>query len=519
MGDSEPEADFERSLSFDSTLAHETETGRMSAFSAMMGGAECSTSSNPLSQFIKAGHQDHSLHQSGPLAPHHQQQSMRSHTPQQHNDEAQRFFEQPPTVAGPLGGGGLDQLRSEIDAMARVAMKPTGAAPGLDQQREWASQYRPAGANLLPADMARMQDQFRLPQGAEGRPSDFAQEFHQHLAATSSAPASSVSAAGPSMYGQARPGFAPSYGAFGSAGGGMGMGMHSYASPMHSNYATRPPPQQQQADLKGKGRFVELDDADWEAQFAQVAAAGETSTTTQSAEPHQTTTSAAQEQEDSTANLLDHGEINLDASESDAQLLKDLESTWAAMRNQLDSNTATSDAELAQWESQFGSQFNDLHGSPLLDGDDADDLFDEMPQRMRRAQWNKDNVDQFLQDQTPFPYQEENDYLDHADPYAEGMRLLQEGAPLSEAALAFEAACRKEESRAEAWKAAGETWAADEREAKGIRALEKAVACGGPAGVAAWLVSLFCESLSSPALFQSFFADHLRTYLVGIDSP
>ncbi|KWU41022.1 TPR-like protein [Rhodotorula sp. JG-1b] len=418
----------------------------MSAFSAMMGGAECSTSSNPLSQFIKAGHQDHSLHQSGPLAPHQQQQSMRSHTPQQqqqHNDEAQRFFEQPPTAAGgPLGGGGLDQLRSEIDAMARVAMKqPNGAAPGLEQQREWASQYRPAGANLLPADMARMQDQFRLPQGAEGRPSDFAQEFHQqHLAATSSS--ASASAAGPSMYGQARPGFAPSYGAFGSAGGGMGMGMHSYASPMHSNYATPPPPpQQQQVDVKGKGRFVELDDADWEAQFAQ----------------------------------------------SDAQLLKDLESTWAAMRNQLDSNTATSDAELAQWESQFGSQFNDLHGSPLLDGDDADDLFDEMPQRMRRAQWNKDNVDQFLQDQTPFPYQEENDYLDHADPYAEGMRLLQEGAPLSEAALAFEAACRKDESRAEAWKAAGETWAADEREAKGIRALEKAVACGGPAGVAAWL--------------------------------
>lgn len=288
----------------------------MSAFSAMMGGAECSTSSNPLSQFIKAGHQDHSLHQSGPLAPHQQQQSMRSHTPQQHNDEAQRFFEQPPTAAGgPLGGGGLDQLRSEIDAMARVAMKqPNGAAPGLEQQREWASQYRPAGANLLPADMARMQDQFRLPQGAEGRPSDFAQEFYQqHLAATSSS--ASASAAGPSMYGQARPGFAPSYGAFGSAGGGMGMGMHSYASPMHSNYATPlPPPQQQQVDVKGKGRFVELDDADWEAQFAQVAAAGETAT--QSAEPHQaTTTSAAQEQEDSTANLLDHGEINLDASE------------------------------------------------------------------------------------------------------------------------------------------------------------------------------------------------------------
>ncbi|GAA5977675.1 hypothetical protein JCM10908_005053 [Rhodotorula pacifica] len=453
----------------------------MSAFSAMMGGAECSTSSNPLSQFIKAGHQDHSLHQSGPLLHGNGPgTSMRSHTPQQQqqpNDDAQRFFDQAPAQGG--SGMAMDQLRSEIDAMARIAMKP-----GQHESREWASQYRPAGANLLPADMARMQDQFRMPHSVEGRPSDFAAEFQQqqqhHHMAPSAASASAAVTPGPSMYAQARPGFAPSYGAFG--GGGGGMGMQSYA-PMHTSYAM--PQAATTADVKGKGRFVELDDADWEAQFAQVAA---DESTTKSAEPHQATTaSAAQEQEDSTANLLDHGEIDLDASESDAQLLKDLESTWAAMRNQLDSNTATTDAELAQWESQFGSQFNDLHGSPLLDGDEADDLFDEMPQRMRRAQWNKDNVDQFLQDQTPFPYQEENDYLEHADPYAGGMRLLQEGAPLSEAALAFEAACRKDETRAEAWKAAGETWAADEREVKGIRALEKAVACGGPAGVAAWL--------------------------------
>ncbi|GAA5860749.1 hypothetical protein JCM3774_006273 [Rhodotorula dairenensis] len=449
----------------------------MSAFSAMMGGAECSTSSNPLSQFIKAGHQDHSLHHAGPAnsSPAHHATSMRSHTPlQQHNsDEAQRFFEQPPAGGGPLV---MDQLRSEIDAMARVALKPQ--QHGAADSREWASQYRPAGANLLPADVARIQDQFRLP--SSGRPSDFAQEFHQQQLHPADATIT-ASTAGPSM---ARAGFAPSYGAFG---GGMtssmgmgGMGMHhSYAPAMHSSYAAAPQPSTAAADVKGKGRIVELDDADWEAQFAQVDAAA-------TAEPN-AAVPAAQEHEASTANLLDHGAIDLDANESDAQLLKDLESTWAAMRNQLDSNSATSDAELAQWEAQFGSQFNDLHGSPLLDGDEADDLFDEMPQRMRRAQWNKDNVDQFLQDQTPFPYQDENHYLDHSDPYADGLRLLHEGAPLSEAALAFEAACRKDEHRAEAWKAAGETWAADEREAKGIRALEKAVACGGPAGVAAWL--------------------------------
>ena len=34
----------------------------MSAFSAMMGGAECSTSSNPLSSLLKQQQADHSLH-------------------------------------------------------------------------------------------------------------------------------------------------------------------------------------------------------------------------------------------------------------------------------------------------------------------------------------------------------------------------------------------------------------------------------------------------------------------------
>lgn len=462
----------------------------MSAFAAMMGGAECSTSANPLSQLAKASHQDHSLHYAGAHSANAgpAQASMRSMTPQHHAnapDDAQRFFDRG-EQHHPLG---MDPLRAEIDAMGRTALKSDRLHP---EQREWASQYHPAGANLLPADLARLEDQFRMPDPHDGRPSDFAQEFHLHRQQQQQrgSPAPSMSMAGGSSSAAysahaiaARPaGFAPSYGAFAGGGGGMG-GMSSYM-PMHT--APVPPPQQQ-ADTKGKGRFVELDDADWEAQFAQVASSSGATTTT-AAEPHQA--SAAQEQEDSTANLLEHGELDLEATESDAQLLKDLESTWKAMRTQLDANASTSDAELAQWEAQFGSQFNDLHGSPLLDADEADNLFDNLPASVR-AQWNKDNVDSFLQDQTPFPFNEENDYLEHADPYAEGMRLLQDGAPLSEAALAFEAACRKDESRAEAWKAAGETWAADEREVKGIRALEKAVACGGPAGVAAWLVSPF----------------------------
>ncbi|BGP33853.1 Peroxisomal membrane signal receptor PTS1 [Rhodotorula toruloides] len=445
------------------------------AFSAMMGGAECSTSSNPLHSLLKQQQTDHSLHHggfhAGPSSS--QGSSMRSYTgtPNQ-AEEADRFFQmqQQQAAAGGAGPLAMDQMRRELE---NVASGPAGAIKG---DREWASQYHPAGSSLSPAEMARMEEQFRMQQH-QGMPSDFAAEFRQqhHFPATSAAPAFAPAApASSSSAVYSRPGFAPSYGAYGGSGGMMGM--RSFMPSASPSLAQ----QQPQQDAKGKGRFVELDDADWEAQFAKI---GDATTAEPAAKEAEQQQPAEAQKESETANLFD-GEIPLDATESDQQLLKDLEATWASLKTQLNSS-ATSDAELAKWEAQFGSQFNDIHGSPLLDDDDGGFL--RTPDIRRAPMWTPENVDSFLQDQTPFPFNEENEYMQRADPYADGMRLLAEGAPLSEAALAFEAACRQDEGRAEAWKAAGETWAADEREVKGIRALEKAVACGGPAGVGAWL--------------------------------
>ncbi|GAA6037370.1 hypothetical protein JCM8097_008534 [Rhodosporidiobolus ruineniae] len=434
------------------------------AFAAMMGGAECSTSSNPLHGLLKQQDASGSILNQG-FAPgasgSGQGASMRSWTGtptgQLAGDEADRFFQQQQHPAAGPSPMSMEGMRRELDNVARV---PQGAYKG---DREWASQYQHAGSSLSPADMARMEEQFRQQQ-QQGRPSDFASEFHQqgHFAPaggpamSGAAPASSSSA----MY--SRPGFS-SYG--GGYGGGM-MGMRSFGG----GYAPQQPAVQQ--DVKGKGRFVELDDADWAAHFDR---AGE------AVDSGETATSEAAQKD--TVNLLDDGEIKLEPTEADDQLLKDLESTWANLKGQLNTANAT-DAELAKWESQFGSQFNDLHDGLDLD---ADDDFLQTPEIRRPEQWTRDNVDLFLRSDAPFPFNEENKYLEAADPYAEGMRLLAEGAPLSQAALAFEAACKQDPSRGEAWKAAGETWAADEREMKGIRALEKAVACGGPEGIAAWM--------------------------------
>jgi peroxin-5 len=252
---------------------------------------------------------------------------------------------------------------------------------------------------------------------------------------------------------------------------------------MYQNHL-RPQPQMNETDLgKGKNRFVELDDKSWDQEFERAASTSQQPQTQQVEGP-------IEDKEVTKANLLAEGEIDIDATESDAQLMKDLEATWSQLKGQLDASSQ-SDKDLAAWESQYGSQFNDLH----LSEDEGEDGMFGIPELRRGKEWTRENVDGFLEDQSPFPYSEENGYLDTQDPYEEGMRLLAQGAPLSEAALAFEAACRKDETRAEAWKAAGETWAADEREAKGIRALEKAVACGGPQGVAAWMVSLTVSSV------------------------
>lgn len=258
---------------------------------------------------------------------------------------------------------------------------------------------------------------------------------------------------------------------------GMGMGemgmMGSMGGmgAMGSMYGGVPGPQQADVVGKGKGRFVELDDADWETHFARV---GESVSV---AEPMTEEGRA----EPTTMNLLD-GDIVLDASDADAELLASLEETWSKVQASL-TDASSSDAEMAAWEAQYGSQFADLSGDSGL-GEDLD-----LP-APSAVYWTKDNIGSFLENKAQYPFANENVYLDHPDPFAEGQRLLAAGAPLSEAALAFEAACRIDETRAEAWRAAGETWAADEREVKGIRALEKAVACGGPDGIAAWMVRL-----------------------------
>ena len=214
----------------------------------------------------------------------------------------------------------------------------------------------------------------------------------------------------------------------------MGMGMRPSFSPSYA------PPTEVQAD-KGKGRFVELSDSQWESEFAK----------------------------------LDQGDlVNLaspterEEAEDEDLLKKEIDRTWRNMQKQMDDQSAM-DAEMSAWESQFGTTLNDQG--------------EYMPQV------DKFDLDKLMQEKKEWTYAEDNQMRDVADPFEEGKRLLHAGAPLTHVAQAFEEACRRDEGRAEAWLALGDTLAADEKETLSIAALERAVALPGRGGESAWLVS------------------------------
>jgi peroxin-5 len=170
-------------------------------------------------------------------------------------------------------------------------------------------------------------------------------------------------------------------------------------------------------DLKGKSKLVELDDSKWEEQFR----AFEDSV------------------KDDEANKAIDDELNVHESE---QFFGDLESIWNGIQ-------AEQAEKLAAGETDFMDQFSDPS--------DSSDLFDGKP------------------DLGDYLFEPENPYMTHADPIAEGIRLMEVGGSLSEAALCFEAACQLDPKRVDGWTYLGAAQAQNEKEAAAIRALEQAI--------------------------------------------
>ena len=205
---------------------------------------------------------------------------------------------------------------------------------------------------------------------------------------------------------------------------GYNMGMQT---PMYNHMYHQPQQHMadHQTDVKGKGKIVELDDHQWEEQFAQI----------------ELQDKQAREDE----NLAMEPELN----KMDEKILEsetgfgDFESIWRGIQNENAAMRSMADDDLGiKWG-------DDMEGWGAGSG---------------RITANPP-VEEYL-------FEEENLFKDQQNPFEEGVRIMNEGGNLSLAALAFEAAVQKQPDHVEAWVYLGSAQAQNEKEEAAIRALE-----------------------------------------------
>jgi peroxin-5 len=210
---------------------------------------------------------------------------------------------------------------------------------------------------------------------------------------------------------------------------GMGMGMQQPFAPQ--NFQQQP----MQDKGKGKERMVELDDQDWEAQFAQL---------------EQTDTQQGLDELDAEANKHIEAELNdLDRSvDADATDFSDFETVWKGIQ---------AETERAR---QLAGDDNGLHMGDL----DQWEGFDGLNTHSTRDPSMGDYL-----------FEQDNFFSNVTNPFEEGVKIMEEGGNLSLAALAFEAAVQKDANHIAAWVRLGEAQAQNEKETPAIRALEHAL--------------------------------------------
>jgi peroxin-5 len=195
-------------------------------------------------------------------------------------------------------------------------------------------------------------------------------------------------------------------------------------------FSMQHPQYNQQQNMNGKGRIVELDQQGWEDQFAAFDSQGQE-------QQHEET-------EDEIAQRIE------EAAAKDPAALQEFESIWQDLRDQMAKGESEVD-EGDDWEDEFGN-------------------------------FGPNGTTMYKPDLGDYVFEVENPYLEHANPLAEAMEMLKNQTSggdtiisLSELALALEAAVQKDPTNSEIWTHLGNIQAQNEKEEPAIRALEKAV--------------------------------------------
>ena len=406
---------------------------------AFLGGAECSTAGNPLTQFTKHVQNDTSL----------QRDRLVGRGPGGLGESLRRS-------AAPNGSdqvGGREQrlvsVAKNVQMMNEFLQQPGGAPPfAMEQLRRdlptfhtpvqrapspgWAAEYDPG-------EQARMEAAFQSQQMGAMKsnafnPAEFSR-FQQQSHGNIQKPASPITHTPPLMNGYQRP-----MGYMGSMGMNMGMNMPAYGGMGVQQ------PMQSVSNGKGKERMVELDDNNWEAQFAEM-----------------DTSHHDQDTLSDEANMAMEAELNdIDRSvESETDYLGDFESVWRGVQAEQASRQMAEDGtfdntfsseDFAAWDGFDSSLGLGTHSNPL----ERDPALGE------------------------YMFESSNPFLENPNTslsaFDQGVQILREHGNLSLAALAFEAAVQKDPNHVEAWTLLGSAQAQNEKESPAIRALERALA-------------------------------------------
>lgn len=222
-------------------------------------------------------------------------------------------------------------------------------------------------------------------------------------------------------------------------GTGMGMGMQNTFSPAFAQQQ----PMDQEYQGKGKERMVELDDKDWESQFASLEQVDQG--TALDAEAN-----AMMEDQLNTLDrsVQDPTSLQEDGRDTETDHFGDFESIWRGIQAETENarNLAAEDGfDMADHDA-----FDQWEGFDALNTQRDPSLGD-------------------------YIFEEDNPFSTLTNPFEEGLKVMREGGNLSLAALAFEAAVQKDPQHVGAWTALGQAQAQNEKESPAIRALEQAL--------------------------------------------
>jgi tetratricopeptide (TPR) repeat protein len=219
----------------------------------------------------------------------------------------------------------------------------------------------------------------------------------------------------------------------------MGYGINTHmmdmVNPHFPGYRrSRPDGRQRIADTKGKRRMTELDDENWEKQFAEIA-------------------EAEVRDLDARADAAMEAELDdMDRSvNSETNEWGDFESIWRGIQ-----------AETGVLRKILGDSPFDLDDLGSFDGLGPFDDFD--------SRFHEGYPDHQFGN---YIFEEENPFSLENDPFQVGLKIMNEGGNLSLAALAFEAALQKDHQHVEAWSMLGNVQAQNEKETPAIRAFEQ----------------------------------------------